>query len=506
MMGNVLQPFLEQVRRQPERVAILAGEEAISYEALWQQARQTASYFQAKGIGPGDRVLLFVPVSIDLYRIVIALFQLGAVAVFLDEWAGMKRLQACCKASDCKGFVASRKGRWIGRLIGPIRKIPIWLSDRPFASYPAQTALFEATSDDQALITFTTGTTGMPKGADRTHGFLQAQLRALSMEIPTQPGEVCMPSLPIFTFFNLANGCTTVLPSFSALRPEKMAPETIWQEIKKHQVARIIASPFFVLQLAQYCLEATVEIPAALREIWTGGAPVFPPDAAKLEQAFPQVASTIVYGSTEAEPISSIAAKDLARLSVEDGLPVGNIFPETQLRIISITPEPLDAEQLHLCSAGQIGEILVAGPHVLPGYFRNAPANRQHKIPIGGQVWHRTGDSGFVNAEGALFLTGRCSSLIEREAPGRYFAPFVEESKLRSIPEVELGTILQQGTKLILFVELRSPLPKAALQQEIDRLQIPHDEIRILERMPRDKRHFSRIDYAALKEQAMSLL
>ena len=72
--------------------------------------------------------MIFVPMSIDLYRIVLAIFSMGATAVFLDEWVNKNRLEICCQLADCNGFIGTSKARLSGYFLQELRKIPIKLS------------------------------------------------------------------------------------------------------------------------------------------------------------------------------------------------------------------------------------------------------------------------------------------------------------------------------------------------------------------------------------------
>jgi len=108
---NVVQHFYDQERRMPFRTAIVEKGKSITYLELKREVYKTAQYFQNKGIEKGDRVLVFVPVSISLYRIVLALFHIGATAVFLDEWSSKDRLKKACEIADCKAYIGNWKAK-----------------------------------------------------------------------------------------------------------------------------------------------------------------------------------------------------------------------------------------------------------------------------------------------------------------------------------------------------------------------------------------------------------
>jgi len=494
---NIVRHFLNQAKSQPNQIAIIEREKSISFGELQSVVNQTAHYFKSKGISKGDRVLVFVPVSVDLYRVVLALFQIGAVAVFLDEWSSMDRLKKACEVAGCKGFVASWKGKLFGCLISKLRQIPIWMSPTQSKSIaPIEMEMVAQT--DQALITFTTGSTGIPKAANRTHGFLNAQMEALVQKIKPKQGEIEMPALPIFVLLNLGTGVTSVLPDFNPRKPEKLNAKRIIDQIRKRRVMRLIASPFFVKKLATYLNDKNESLPS-LRKVFTGGAPVFPDEADFLQTNFSYANVEVVYGSTEAEPISSVSANQLRKTSITKGLLVGKIFSKTDFKIIKIEDRAIDGfelERLRL-PTGQIGEIVVAGDHVLSDYFRNEEAVSLNKIKKGNEVWHRTGDAGFADATGNLFLVGRCKQLIHFNQ--KMYAPFAIEPQLRSIDGINLGTVLLIDNQLVVFVEKGQGTNNSEIEKAIHKL-FEQEEIQIqfLKKIPRDPRHFTKVDYEKL--------
>ena len=134
--------------------------------------------------------------GIDLYKIVLALFKIGATAVFLDEWVNKSRMELCCEVAQCNAFIGIFKARVLSIFSTELRKIPIKLGTQIPASKPAQTIIGEVNLTDIALITFTTGTTGKPKAAKRTHEFLQEQFNALTDKMQPQADDVVLTMLP----------------------------------------------------------------------------------------------------------------------------------------------------------------------------------------------------------------------------------------------------------------------------------------------------------------------
>ena len=494
---NIFQTFQKAATNHPKTVALIERGRALTYERLLHQINAEASRYRQRGIRPGDRVLVFVPMSIDLYRTVLALFKIGATAVFLDEWVSTERLRLCCKLADCRALIGGWKVRLMAKWFPETRRIPIHLSPKAIARTESPTE--SVVAEHPALITFTTGSTGTPKAALRSHGFLRAQLAALQGEIEPRPEVVSMTTLPIVLLIQLAAGGTSVLPDFNPRRPDSLRPARIWDQVERFGVQQLIGSPHFVKTLAQEAPERTA---GRIKEIVTGGAPVFPNDAAQLLRAFPQANIRIAYGSTEAEPISLIDAVELANAeaaSHDYGVLVGQPNDALDLRIISITPDPLNADDTPLrdCAPGEVGEIVVAGPHVLRTYFNNEAGWRANKIPDGERLWHRTGDAGRLGADGQLYLVGRCAEI--RVHDGVLHSPFLVENRLAQLPGVTMGTVVFDRDEPVVCVETAVRVGIERLKAELARLFPTIVRRVILERLPRDPRHHSKIDYGRLR-------
>ena len=268
-------------------------------------------------------------------------------------------------------------------------------------------------------------------------------------------------------------------------------------------MSRIISSPFIIKRLAEHVINGgTRQDLPELKKIFTGGAPVFPSEAAMYVEAFPGTSIRIVYGSTEAEPISSIDAELLKECPVaERGLCVGTPYEGADIRIIEIIRGPFEpkdpaAFEEKVLRDGETGEIVVRGSHVLKSYFNNERAWREAKIPVGDDVWHRTGDSGKL-VNGQLYLTGRCRQLIRRE--GKWLSPFIIEGELLKLPNIGQGTLLEVDSEILLIVELIDKYKGVPEFPE----HIRFARLLVLKRIPRDPRHFSKIDYDRLREKAL---
>lgn len=503
--ANIIRLFHTAAEKYPHHLAIIDGTNRVTYAQLQKQVLAMADRLTKNGLRQGDRVLVFVPMGVSLYRTVLALFHIGATAVFLDAWVSRKRMELCCRLADCRGFVGIFKARVFAWFSPTLRRIPIRLG----TALPGKVGRREAAAmadSDVALITFTTGSTGTPKAAKRTHGFLHAQFEALIDTLDPQPTDVDVTILPIVLLLNLGVGATSVIVPYKSSKPEKTDWSQLWQLLIDNPVSRITASPFFVDQLALFAIRYRKKTPA-VKKIITGGAPVFPDEALRYLQAFPAASAEIVYGSTEAEPISTVAAETLiATGSPVKGLLVGTVYAGAEVRIISIQDRPIACEddaalQRYVVPEGTIGEIIIAGPHVLTEYFNNDEALRRNKIFVNGKCWHRTGDGGYLAGD-QLYLTGRCNTLIETDQ--QFIAPFVYEYRMRAIPGVACGTLLMSNDGLAAVVEQLADCSREQITECIYGWGLPITTIHWMRKIPRDPRHHSKIDYEALRKAVIT--
>jgi len=517
---NLAHTLLEQAQIRPHAPAIIdtyrGRSRTTTFVELDLAAARVARLLVNNGLQPGDAVLVFHPMSAELYVALLALFRLRLVAMFLDPSAGREHIERCCVMHPPRALIAGTKAHLLRLVVRALRRIPVKFAigmPIPFAVRwsaadqlePLQ-EVRECEADTPALLTFTSGSTGQPKGAMRTHGLLAAQYRALGASLALTAGDVDLATLPIVALANLGSGVTSLIPNADLRFPGAVAAAPIFAQIHAHQATSSIASPAFFECLFRHGETSALTLPS-LRKLYTGGAPVFPRLLDQMQILAPNAKVVALYGSTEAEPIAHVSrrevtADDLKAMLGGRGLLAGAPVAEIRLCILRdqwgrpVGPYNAATFAEACCEPGDPGEIVVHGDHVLPGYLRGV-GDEETKFRVDGGVWHRTGDAGYLDEEGRLWLLGRCVARIH-DARGDLY-PFAAETAVYQDPRVRRVALVAHRGKRVLAVEFYEGDDHANLDTVRAALAWAHiDEVRPCQRIPVDKRHNAKIDYPSL--------
>lgn len=545
---NLVEPLCRIADAHPERIALIfvgpGGDRTVTFAQLDAWSARFAGGLATLGVGEGSRVVMLAPLMPELYAGLIALWRLGAVAVFLDPWSGRAALEAAADLAAAEVLITGRAAGRLRRLSPALRRIPLVLPvdgrgpntlTGLMRRGPALAAPADLAPQHPALITFSSGSSagdlGSPKAVIRTHGILEAQHQAIARALPQQGNDVDLTPFPMLVLHNLAGGVPTVIlrgPP-SAGRGDLTLPAAVLAAMERSGCTTAVAAPAFWREQAEAAIAAGRSLP--LRRIAVGGAVVGSRLLELLARAAPQAELVAVYGSSEVEPVAVIDADQVLALAPRTvagaGAPLGRPVPEAAVRILDAEGAPLPD--------GQPGEICVAGGHVAGAWLGHPRDGSEwwHR-DADGRLWHRTGDHGYRDAVGRLWLLGRTHTLLRRAGRSVYpvaveaaveLLPFVERAVLVGVPFLEQA----QGDDDagILAVQLRPDVQAppdwpdqirrrvAALAREPAeagdegedwgaRLGLVFDEILVLDALdplPLDARHRSRVDHARLRRR-----
>ena len=533
---------MEEIKAWAQNPAGNIPHKSITVRQLDHLVGMLAQSFIELGIKKNDRAIVFIPMTVELYVSMFALQKIGAIPVFMDSWARRDQLGVSAKAADPKIILSVEKAFQYLHGVAEIDEIPIKIVAGPTQSPDSYSAQLEkliqntqcapitpVASEHTALITFTTGSSGTPKGADRTHRFLASQHYALNHHLPYTEKDSDLPVFPIFSLNNLAAGVTTVIPAIDVGVPNEMDPVILLAQFKATGLTCTTLSPSLLNSVSNYCLQKNIKLPF-LRRIITGGAPISRDDLLKITEVCPHAEVLVLYGSTEVEPMAHIEAQEMINLKsramqdsewVDEGVNVGKMDEGLQVKFLKIEKGPIfvnkasDWQNLEVLS-GEVGEIIVSGDHVCQGYYNNPEAFSRAKIKDDqGIIWHRTGDLGRYDQDNNLWLVGRVHNAINRA--GKYFFPVRAEIVLKKLPFVKLAAYLgmpdpKLGEKTYCVVTLTDPTlaetKKAEYEKEVARIMekngIIFDRLIMTDNIPMDPRHHSKVEYEVLRNNLIA--
>lgn len=428
---------------------------ALTFAELDAEARAWERNLAARGVRPGDRVLVMVRQGLPLIAAVFALFRMGAVPVIIDPGMGMKSFLRCVAHSRPRALLGIPLARFLSRVFRrAFRSIEIRV---PAGSSPLARLAHSAIriphseiqpNDGLAAILFTSGSTGAPKGVCYTHAMFEAQVRSIRAAYDIAPGEVDLSMLPVFALFAPALGMTTIVPEIDPGRPAALDPEKIVRAILQENVTNSFGSPTLWNKIADHCIANKITLPGVKR-VLCAGAPVPAALWKKARVILPNGKLHSPYGATECLPVSSISGDEMP--ANENRIPavgacVGRATDEIRIKIIAIDDAPVatlaDAREL---PPGDIGEIIVTGPAVTREYDNLPEATAAAKIRDGRTVWHRMGDTGYLDANGRLFFCGRKVERVETATGPLYTEPC--EQVFRSHPQVARCALIGLGAR-----------------------------------------------------------
>ncbi|MGD0585099.1 MAG: fatty acid CoA ligase family protein [Oryzomonas sp.] len=432
---NISRPLTEMARLQPDTPAIIFPQEkrSLTFQELDRDSDRIADGLGRIGIGRGTRVALLVPPSPELFALTFALFKAGSVPVFIDPGIGARNMKGCLAEAEPEAFIGIPKAHVARRLLGwgraSIRSTVVvgggsfWggvpLDELRRCAQPGPFVAADTCRDDVAAILFTSGSTGTPKGAVYTHGTFAAQVEALREMYDFRPGEVDLPTFPLFALFAPALGMTALIPQMDFTRPGSVDPRKILGPATEYSATTMFGSPALLNRVGRFGESHGSRFPHIKRVI-SAGAPVPAAVLKRFAALLPDDAEIFTpYGATEALPVSSIGSREVlaetgAMAGFGHGVCVGRPVASISLAIIQISDAPIAAWSDTLALPPlEVGEIAVRGPQVSRAYLNRPDATRLAKIPDSdGGVWHRMGDVGYLDNSGRIWFCGRKSHRV----------------------------------------------------------------------------------------------
>ncbi len=490
---NVVHRLVELAGNHPDKLAVVEpGGARITFGELNERTATLAGGLREQGVPSGARLLVLAPMGIPLYVALLGVFRAGCTAVLVDPSAPRDLLRKTLGSLGLHGFLGSPKAQLLRLLVPELRGLELYVSTA-FVPLPHRRLgslrgepMEPEDPEVPALVTFTTGTSGRPRAMARTHTFLEAQRRALSAHMGMGPDDVDLATLPVFLLNSLSTGASCVLADADLAHPGAADPERIARQMKDWKVTITSGSPAFFSPLARFLLARGETLPQ-LRKLVVGGGRVPSRLLEQLLAVAPQARVLVTYGSTEAEPMAVMEAREILALG-GDGAGLGSCVG---LPVQGLDLELWDPGTAQPVALGEAGEVVVSGAHVNDSYFEDSEADATHKVRRGGRVWHRTGDVARKDARGRVWLLGR----VGEDCGGHW--PLVVEAIAESQPWLcRAGMGCLDGRPVLLVEPFEVPVPDDWREQLVQRTGIA--DVRRVDRVPVDPRHNAKVDRYAL--------
>jgi long-chain acyl-CoA synthetase len=436
-MVNLASNLVNTASAHAGRVAVRVGDTATTYEELDEASTRIAGMLRERGLKPGDRVGIMLPNVAEFAGVYYGVLRAGGIVVPMNPLLKVREVAYYLGDSGARlifawhGCADEARGGAQRAETDAVIVAPATFADLAGSAAPDH-RVADRDDEDTAVILYTSGTTGRPKGAELTHANLARNTDVVRTDLMSLgPDDVIFGGLPLFHSFGqtctlnaaVASGaCLTLLPRFAADQALRI--------IAEHRVTVFAGVPTMYSAMLALPDPAAYDV-SALRVCMSGGSALPVEVLRGFEKAFGcQVLEG--YGLSETSPVASFNHPDRERKPGSIGTPIRGV----QMRAV-------DSHGYEV-ARGEVGEIVIRGHNVMKGYWQR-PEETAEAIPDG---WFRTGDLGRVDDDGYFVIVDRKKDLIIRGGYNiypreieevLYEHPAVAEAAVIGLPHPELG-------------------------------------------------------------------
>jgi long-chain acyl-CoA synthetase len=423
---NLATNLVHTTSRYPQRPALRLDDTVLTYADLDAGSSAVAGLLAARGVGPGDRVAVMLPNVPEFATVYYGVLRAGAVVVPMNPLLKRREVDYYLSNSGARLVFA-------GAAVTDASTIVV---DQSFgallAGVTARPEVVGRAPDDTAVILYTSGTTGAPKGAELTHANLAANVEVFATDlVRAVPDDVIFGGLPLFHSFGQTCGLNAAVRTGACLTlVARFAPDKVFEVLGRDRVTIFEGVPTMYVALLGAPDRARHDV-SALRVCVSGGAALPVEVLRGFEETF-GCAILEGYGLSETSPVASFNHPGRVRKPGSIGTPVRGV----EMRVLD--------EHGADTPAGEVGEIAIRGHNVMKGYW-GRPEATAAAIPDG---WFRSGDLARVDEDGYFFIVDRRKDLIIRGGYNvypreieevLYEHPAVAEAAVIGVPDAALG-------------------------------------------------------------------
>ena len=380
--------------------AIVEGPRRITFADLLQRADSFAAVLRDRGVRPGDRVVIFLPRSVEAVVALFGTWFAGGVAVIANDRLRSQQLHHVIEHSEASCAVTDDRQRRSVTGLDLDNVIDIERADSP----PAGSRV-DVRPSDLAMLIYTSGSTGMPKGIMLSHGNLLAGARIVSGYLNLTERDVILSVLPFSFDYGLNQLLTSLFVGATLVIQRSMFPNDISKTLLRERITGIAGVPTFWVQLSGPHSPFLMTRYPDLRYITNSGGRLPESLVRSVRAAHPHLQIFLMYGLTEAFrstylPPGQVDARPTS---------IGKAIPEVEILVIN--------ERGERCAPGEVGELVHCGGTVSMGYWRDAAHTsrifRPHPLAAGDERVVFSGDLVKTDDEGYLYYVGRRDKQIK---------------------------------------------------------------------------------------------
>lgn len=457
-MTNLATLLTTTAQAHPERVMVHLDDDGLTYAQVDDLSSRFAGHLQSLGVEVGDRVAIVLPNLPHVPVVYYAILRLGAVVVPLNPLLTAREVAYHLDDSEAKVVVVWEAVADATREAAGERQV-VELSASSLAEIAGQTpveGVVEREESDTAVLLYTSGTTGRPKGAMLTHRNMRTNAELVVELFSITEEDVLFGGLPFFHVFGQTVAMNAVAAAGASVTLlGRFEPVKAVDVLERDSVSLVAAVPsMHIAMLQEVVKRGGMDFPR-LRGLISGGSPLPVEILTRAEQVF---GATVLegYGLSETSPVVCFNQFDGPRKAGSIGTPVRG----AELRVVDAMGEEV--------TVGEVGEIAIAGQYVMAGYWRREDATAE-AIRDG---WFHSGDLGYKDDDGCFYIVDRMKDMIIRGGYNVYPREVEEilfefdgvaECAVLGVDDDRLG---QEVAAVVAFLE--SPADREATARELD--------------------------------------
>ena len=397
-MPTFADPLMRAVQIAGEHTAVISEGHHFTFRELDSRCRRLAAVLKCKGAEPGDRIAVLAANTNHHLESYVAIPAAGFVIVPLNTRHAGPELEYAVKDAEVKILLTDRDPGELRELVETVVMIPDEY-DALLESADEIELGAGITEDTLAGLFYTGGTTGASKGVMLTHRNLISNTFHFMTMAPPAANSVFLVMAPMFHAAG-SNGILGGIWTGGCQIPLKVFDPAIALDlIEKHKVTHTLGVPTMLAAIAELQHKEPRDT-SSLTMVAHGGSPIATEVVRRAAEAFPTAEFVHVYGMTEASPLVTGLRNEQDLLDVDRSRSCGQSLIGVQVKIIDI-----DGKEL---PTGEVGELAARGPNIMKGYW-NKPEQTAEVLVDG---WYRSGDMGYMDDEGFVFLVDRAKDMI----------------------------------------------------------------------------------------------